>query len=62
MTSEERKDFRSIYTELWGKDKTLKLTVTEEIAANPRYKRYKELAPLFYSEMIKFRKDRGMRW
>ena len=62
MTSEERKEFRSIYTELWGKYKTLKLTVTEEIAANPRYKRYKELAPLFYSEMIKFRKDRGMRW
>ena len=62
MTSEERKEFRSIYAEFWGKDKTMNLTITPEIEASPRYKRYKELAPLFYSEIIKFRKDRGMRW
>lgn len=62
MTPEERKEFKSIYTELWGSNKTMDLTITPEILANPRYKRYRELAPLFYKERIQFRKERGMRW
>lgn len=59
MKQEKLVEFRSIYTELFGKKKTLE--ITPEILRNPRYSRYKMLAPEFYEMMIRNRRKFGQR-
>lgn len=59
MTPEKLSEFRSIYTELFGTKKTL--DITPDVIKNPRYGRYKVLAPEFYQMMFTARKKCGMR-
>ena len=59
MTPENLAEFRCLYNELFGSKKTL--DITPEVTRNPRYGRYKVLAPEFYKMMFIARKKCGMR-
>lgn len=59
FTEELLKEFRILYTNIFGNKPTVK--VTPEIEAHPDFKRYCQLAPLFYSMMLKKRKEAGLR-
>jgi hypothetical protein len=59
MSSEELKEFRILYRNLFP-GSTQGVAVTPEVQANPLYKRYCQLAPLFYTMMVRSRRKHGM--
>lgn len=52
-------EFRLLYQDIFGKKSTV--TATPEVRAHPKYKRYCQLAPLFYSMMLRKRRETGLR-
>ena len=59
LTEETLKEFRMLYTDIFGDKETVE--ETPEVLAHPGYKRYSLLAPLFYSMMVKKRREIGWR-
>ena len=59
MSPEEHKEFQSLYHILFKNRDSVE--ETPELLAEPLYPRYKQLAPKFYSMMLKARKERGLR-
>ena len=59
FTEELQKEFRELYTDIFGNKETVE--ETPEVLAHPGYKRYQQLAPWFYSMMVKKRREIGWR-
>lgn len=59
MDEKQLTEFRSIYQDIFKNKPTV--TETPEVKAHPKYKRYCQLAPLFYSMMLKKRRETGLR-
>lgn len=59
FTPELQKEFRALYTDIFGKRDTVE--ETQEVLDHPGYRRYCQLAPLFYSMMLKKRREIGWR-
>lgn len=52
-------EFRSIYQDIFKNKATV--AETPDVIAHPKYKRYCQLAPIFYSMMLKKRRETGLR-
>lgn len=59
FTEELLKEFRTLYVEIFNNKPTVEETL--DVVTHPLYKRYCQLAPLFYSLMLKKRKEVGLR-
>lgn len=51
------KEFRRLYTEIFGNSPTVE--ETPAVLAHPEYKKYKQMAPIFYYKVLKQRR-KGM--
>ena len=60
LTETELQEFRNLVVILFPRD-AVSDRPTPEMLANPLYPRYKELAPKFYSMMLKARREHGLR-
>lgn len=56
LSEEELKEFRVLYTDIFGKRATVE--EVPEVKRHPGFRRYKELAPRFYSMMLRKRRER----
>jgi hypothetical protein len=62
MTEEEMKEFRILYQRLFpGVSKTGGCDVTPEVLKDLGYARYKKLAPKFYIDACRMRRERGLK-
>jgi hypothetical protein len=59
MDEKQLKEFRILYRDIFGNKPTV--TETPTILAHPKYKKYCRLAPIFYSMMLRKRREVGLR-